>query len=411
MSGFFSKKETESKTRPEGKKYSCTACGLFKDAETPKMQIQGKFRSQILVIGDFPNSKEDAAGKLWIDHKGDILKSTLQECGINLYKDCYSLNSVNCTPHLGLSEKLDKHKIACCRKVIVSKVIEQYKPKLIITLGTYALYSVIGNRWKKDFDDIYKWRGFTIPDRDLNCWICPTFSPAWISSGNENQDFELIFKQDIKRAVDKLFQPLPPLHIPRINVIEDLSIIDKFETITEMAAFDYEATGLKPYNKKQEILTASIAVSIDNVFVFKMPKTEEQLLPFINFLKNKNIKKVAANMKYEDTWSKVKLKTTVRGWIHDTMLAAHQLDNRPGVTGLKFQVYVNFGVVDYDEEVAPHLKAPDDNPNSLNKLKEFMESSPENENKVLTYNAWDSIWEYRLALVQMETINNSIKPF
>ncbi len=41
-------------------------------------------------------------------------------------------------------------------------------------------------------------------------------------------------------------------------------------------------------------------------------------------------------MKYEDTWSREKLKQQGKGWLWDSMIAAHILDNRPGVTGLKF---------------------------------------------------------------------------
>ena len=44
MAGFFTKKETESKTRPDGKTYSCYSCGLYKNAKSAKMQPVGEFK-------------------------------------------------------------------------------------------------------------------------------------------------------------------------------------------------------------------------------------------------------------------------------------------------------------------------------------------------------------------------------
>jgi hypothetical protein len=84
------------------------------------------------------------------------------------------------------------------------------------------------------------------------------------------------------------------------------------------------------------------------------------------------------------------------------MNTAHILDNRQGICGLKFQSYVNFGVIDYDSHIAPYLKSqPDQGANAKNKIKEFIKKF--GINPVLTYCALDSLYGYRLTQKQKQT--------
>jgi len=120
---------------------------------------------------------------------------------------------------------------------------------------------------------------------------------------------------------------------------------------------------------------------------------------------------MAHNLKFEESWSYERLKTRVRGWYWDSMLAAHLLDNRAGITGLKFQTYVNFGIVNYNETVSPWLQAVDGkNANSLNRLQEFFATKKGRE-ETLKYCSLDSIYEYRLALKQQKQIEVLSLPF
>jgi len=80
------------------------------------------------------------------------------------------------------------------------------------------------------------------------------------------------------------------------------------------------------------------------------------------------------------------------------------MDNRPGITGLKFQTYVNFGIVDYASEIEPYLHASDDsNGNAINRIQELC-NKPFGEAKLLKYCALDAIYEYRLAMLQQSEI-------
>ena len=136
-----------------------------------------------------------------------------------------------------------------------------------------------------------------------------------------------------------------------------------------------------------------------------IPEDKKKLQPFIEYLKDRKRKKIAQNMKFEETWSSVILKTPVQGWKLDTMLMTHILDNRKGITSVKFQTYVQFGVVDYASEVSPFLKSIDpESANSMNRIEELI-STKDGKKKLLVYCGYDSIYEYRLAMLQMNLLN------
>ena len=75
----------------------------------------------------------------------------------------------------------------------------------------------------------------------------------------------------------------------------------------------------------------------------------------------------------------------------------HCLDNRKGVTGLKFQTYVNFGITDYDSDIHKFLSATDEylGANSINKIEDFI--SQYGVHSLLDYNGMDSTVGLELA--------------
>ena len=151
----------------------------------------------------------------------------------------------------------------------------------------------------------------------------------------------------------------------------------------------------------------SIATSENESIVFKMPgKDSVNLQRIKEILADKNISKIAHNMQFEDTWTKVILGVDVQGWEWDSMLAAHVLDNRSGYTGLKFQALINFGLYDYSSEIESYLKGVEEkDANSMNRVDDFINKVPNGEQKLLTYCGVDSLVEYRLAQYQRGLIN------
>lgn len=414
--GFFTSEEKETKPK-KVKERSCVTCGLYKDCISPRMKPYGNFKKGILNIAESSGEYEDSNGKPFQSRAGKLLQRTYRNLGIDLFEDCLNINAVSCRAMdaKGNNRTPTNEEIITCRRRVL-RVIEEYKPKVIILLGFSAIFSVIGERWKKDIGTITKWRGWMIPDQDFHAWICPTFHPSYVERANEKTEVEeLIWKQDLQQAFNLVNAPFPEYKEPEIEVIEDLSLLNyktlgnaKVRSVPELIAFDYETTGLKPHAEGHEIICCSVAYSPDHVYVFMMPKIRRERRPFINMLADPNIKKIASNMKFETAWSQHMFNQFVEGWEWDTMIMSHILDNRRSITGLKFQTYVHFGVIDYASEIAPYLEGDKDNANSFNKIKELLEI-PGGKEKLLKYCALDSIFEYRLMLRQQTLIKvNSV---
>jgi uracil-DNA glycosylase family 4 len=409
MKGFFTNQETQSSiVMANSKKLSCMACGLYKGPlKNPKLPPFGKFKKGILNIGEFTTIADDDAGKPFQGKEHGIY-SVYKQFGIDIEEDCLNINAVMCTP---LERKTEKqriptgHEIACCTINVVN-VIKTYKPKLIVLFGKIALTNVIGHVWKASLNGIDTWRGFVIPDQTFQAWIAPVFSVSYVKI-KQKQEVEVIWKQDIERALSKLNEPFP-IHVqPEIKIIKNLNVLDIIPNHSAIA-IDFETTGKKPHVPGHWIVTCSIAINGNQVYVFKMPRSKERRLPLIRLLKNPYIKKLGHNIKYEDEWSFVILGTRIKNWFWCSMQAAHILDNRAGITNLKFQYYINFGIAGYETEVNKWMQAEDDkNANSFNKMKEFT-SSPAGLLLTLTYNAYDSAYEYRLAEKQMKLIGISL---
>jgi DNA polymerase-1 len=117
------------------------------------------------------------------------------------------------------------------------------------------------------------------------------------------------------------------------------------------------------------------------------------------FFLNKNIKKIAHNLKFEDLWLSFFLKMEIKNWWFDTIIAAHIIDNRSGITGLKDQTYFNFGIAGYDDDIAPFLKSKNKGGNEINRIKEA------DMNQVLLYNGLDSLYTYRLYKKQIQEMS------
>jgi uracil-DNA glycosylase family 4 len=399
--GFFTKKQAESKSRPGGKSYTCASCGLYKHVLSPKMEEYGEFEMGILNVGEAPGKTEDRKGRQWQGKVGRLLQITYDELGVDLFKDCLNINSVNCFPtnSKGFVRAPDPYEVDCCRRVKVMPVIDRYKPKVIILLGGSALRSVIGSRWKKDLDGITRWRGFQIPDRDLNAWVCPVFHPSYVARMDSNE-ITNIWENDLRNAFRMVDVPLPEFKDDTdcIRIIDDP---DDLRDFGDLVTIDYEATGLKPHRKEHQLICGSVAYDEDNVDVFMFPEDPKKASKFVSMLKDKSVKKIAHNMKYEVNWSRAKLGTRINGLKWDSMLAAHILDGRTRGNGLKFLVYVNFGVIDYSEEISSYLKLKDDKDgNALNGIKDLLENE-ELKRKLLLYCGLDSLYEHRLATMQI----------
>lgn len=403
MQGFFTK--TEVPTKSTRGVLSCVSCGLYKSATSPKIAPYGNFRKGIMVIGEAPGEEEDRKGRPWQGKVGRALQQRYQQLDVDLFEDCISLNAVNCRPvdKKGNNRAPTEQEIACCRSKVLAAV-KTHQPKVIILHGNAAVSSLItGHRWRWSQSGIFTWRGWTIPDREYNAWVCPTFHPSFIERQEPQSEAAVVWERDLRQAFAKLEDPFPTVGPEEDCVVVshdvDAVLRELSKQQTGMLAFDIETTGIKPYNKADHrIVSISFCNEPDRAYAIPFPDSPKQLRLLKRILENPKVSKVAANMKFEDNWLVTLHGFQPRPWGFDTMQAAHILDNRPGITGLKFQAYVQFGTPNYDEEISAYLKSRDSNtPNRIMELTK----TPASFNKLLLYNGMDSLLTYRLAVEQM----------
>lgn len=331
------------------------SCKLDKGCRSPKMPVTGKGRLKILILAEAPGEQEDARNTQLIGPAGQVLRDSLAEFGIDLDRDCRKTNAVRCRPPG--NRRPTGQEIATCVPHVWEE-IKAHPPRLIIPLGQVAVESFLLGRTAKTPSSIGAWRGFCIPDQKAGCWVCPTFHPSYIlrsqqgrairgKASREKSVEEFTFKTDLERALNHLRTPFPS--IPLQEWTGDKVRVKKGTTI----AFDYETTGLRPWEKGQRILSVGIS---DGKWAGAVPLTREFAREWKQVLVDPSIRKIAHNMKFEHQWSAHCLGVEVRGWVWDTMLAAHVIDNRPGITSLKTAAYLALGVDDWGGEVRSSLK-------------------------------------------------------
>lgn len=385
--GFFGTDIVQS-IRESGKN-SCLYCGRFNDAPVPRLGGFGGFQKQILILVPQPGGKDT-------DGVHVVGKITKVLSGLNCDVSSAALTIAVNRCH---GDDPSIKQVECCRKNVMA-VIKEKSPAAIIAFGKNALFSLIGDRYPEALGAFDVWRGQIIPDQELGCWIHPVWAPDDVYM--DRPEMVKTWQDDLAWALTYYRMPFRKYTEPEIVYLDnDLSELNNIQS--GVISFDYETTGIKPHAPGHRIVCASVAVSADKVYAFMLPETRSAREPFLQLLRNPEVGKMAHNMKFEDTWSRVRLRTEVQGWQWDSMLAAHILDNRTSTNSLKFQTYVHFGVIDYASEVSPYLRGKEDGANSLNRIMELIKTASGRQ-QLLKYCAMDSIFQYRLSILQKNKI-------
>ena len=390
MQGFFNLTKPVSNIRPATCGLSCT---LNKGCQSPKMPVTGKGRMKILVIAEAPGEQEDEQNIQLIGPAGQLLRKTLAKYDVDLDRDCRKTNAVRCRPPE--NRKPTRDEIAACQPHIWDE-IKTNPPKMILTLGQVALESLLLNHVKK-IGQIGRWRGMTIPDQKAGCWICPTFHPSYILRSQRGRAIrgkslpalsaeELVFGLDIKAALEKVEEPFPVMLVPEILSPSQIDFPDMARA-GQVIAIDYETTGLRPYRSGHQIVSTGVCWG-DKAVAFPMfPKLARQ---WKKVLADPGIKKVFHNAKFELQWAQHCLGTETKGVIWDSMIAAHIIDNRRNICGLKHQAYLALGMSDWSGDVKF-----DSDINGFNSLKDSGATE-----ELLKYNAMDAWVTFQLYLRQ-----------
>lgn len=396
----------------------CYECGLLMGCFTPKMSVHGQGNSDVMIVAEAPGESEDRQGVPLVGKAGQRLRELLNELGVDLDQDCWKTNSVVCRPPA--NARPTPRQIELCRQRLF-KNIRSLGPRVIIPLGECSVESIIGPEWGGSVRPLARWVGHRIPSRKFNAWLCPTYHPSYLIRVEEKMPaLKTIMMTHLENAFDQSTKGRPfgdSYELPSGGVPvwekESVEIMDNAKDIARRLrgirkaggtiAFDFETTGLKPYHADHKIVSCSICYDGAETFSFLLLDQEPLVLNGLRkLLADPTIRKVAANTKFETLWSKWKLGVDVQGWIWDTMLVAHYLDNRKHICGLKFQSYVQFGVPDYSAAVSPYLKSSK-GASDFNRILDLVQDS---KTELLVYNGLDSLFEYKLFEKQKEAFDS-----
>ncbi len=391
--GFFSASKARSK-QPLSKVAKCGACRLKRGCKYPQMPITGKGGKKILIVLQTPESEDTYKTQ----SKGTyttFVRNMLRSLGVSMKDDCWKINAVICrtpkdrAPH-------DKEVDAC--RPFLFQAIEKYQPNVIIPMGGAAVKSLIEPLFGDSVDSLRRWVGQQIPSHKHNCWICPTYHPKYLIELDGDTGSK-IARGHIRKAVALKEPPFPYGDIPKYEdevVLEHSPrLASKWLRVMSKKAqymtFDYETNMLKPESKEARIVCCSVCFRRGRTLSF--PWHGEAIDTTLGLLQSP-LKKIAANLKFEDRWTRTIHDIQVENWFWDTMLAAHIINNGPKVSGLKFQSYVNFGLPVYNQHLDNLLRGPGSNlPNQIDQI---------DLDDLLLYGGIDSLMEHLLAMKQMK---------
>jgi len=382
----------------------CGRCGLYKKCRSPKMPVTGEGRLGVLVVAEAPGQEEDKQNVQLVGPAGKTLRRYLREIDVDLDRDCWKTNAVICYP----GRNPTPEEVLNCRSNLL-RTVRKLEPEMILLLGGPAISSLIGWLWRENPGEVGRWVGWRIPSQRLNAWVCPSYHPSYVmrveNAKNKTRNQEqgrvvsIMFREHLRRAFELKGRPWKkrPEFEKQVRVL--VSVEEAVEAIESMlcsqsevpAAFDYETNMLKPDSGQAEIVSCSMSNGEETIAFPMLPEICEAVVKFLR----SPVPKIAHNMKFEDRWSRAVLKTPVRRRCWCTMQTAHVLDNRRGISGLKFQAFARLGQAAYDEQVAPYLEGGSNLPNRIRQV---------DMQDLLLYNGLDSLLTWHLFRKQEEDL-------
>jgi uracil-DNA glycosylase family 4 len=146
----------------------CEKCKLSK-ARTQVVYGVGNPSADLMFIGEAPGRDEDLQGEPFVGRAGHLLTDIIKAMKLTR-NDVYIANVIKCRPPENRNPEPDE--LEACRPYI-RRQVEIIQPKVIVTLGRFALQSLTG----KDYG-ISSARGKWLEYEGVK--VMPTYHPAYL---------------------------------------------------------------------------------------------------------------------------------------------------------------------------------------------------------------------------------------
>jgi uracil-DNA glycosylase family 4 len=413
MKGFFElEKPVKPKAPVKKKSLDCEACGLYKQVKSPRMPVTGYGRKGVFGLGEGPGRKEDEQNKQFVGDSGDLLREALTENGYQLDRDFYKQNAVRCRPtdSEGNNRPPSKEELQCCEQFWRTDITDK-KPKFIFLFGGKAVEAFYGDRGHSITSDlsIGRWVRTCVPDVKTEAWIVSLYHPSFAI---RTPDAKVRFKKDVKWGLEQLDRKPPEFpdwkkQVAIITRFDDLwKLFQRIEAHRLPIVIDYETSGLRPYKSGHHVWSASIYFNRKAYsFPYSYPNhwTADQFEKiegcFKKILADPEVPKIAQSIQMEDSWSRRVIGQPVIGWLHDTMVCSHVINEHRKFTGLDFQTFINWGY-EYGENIAPFKNL--DETTGFNRMHEVPLL------ELLEYNGLDSLFAGMLFERQVRIIGENL---
>jgi len=332
----------------------CNKCSLFKTCKKPCIQSSGPVPTDIMLVGTNPGADEDEQGFNFVGAAGKRLDIMLKEVPLER-RNLRIANLVRCkTPD---NREPTKEEIKTCSPYLEEE-IKEANPHIIVPLGGIALQYILG------LEGSTKWAGTRHWSKKYNCWIMPTYHPAYICRALGLQDTMVDHLKNVVEWLKNPVEPDPPKYVVA-NTIEKAKRL--FSRLNEVDIFsvDLETSGLD--FRKDKILCCSFSWKERTGVVLPIlqqdckelwkPAEKKWIIEQLKKVLEGNIHKIGQNLKFDIQFLKV-FGIKLNNYKFDTMLAHHLLDENAGREGhgldtMVLRYFPDMGK--YDEGLSKYL--------------------------------------------------------
>ena len=185
----------------------CQRCRLA-SGRTQVVFGVGNPQATIMFVGEAPGFYEDRQGGPFVGAAGRLLNELLQSAGLSR-NDIYIANVIKCRPPDNRDPLPDE--VDTCKPFLFQQ-IELIKPKVVCTLGNFAMQTLLGKKV-----GIMKMRGQSFQVQ--NFWVFPMLHPAAaLHQGNLKETIADDFRK-LKAFLDRRQEaPAPATPAEQMNL-------------------------------------------------------------------------------------------------------------------------------------------------------------------------------------------------
>ena len=170
-------------------------CNLKKNASKIVFS-DGSIKSQVMIIGDGPEQKDDELGKPFVGDAGNLLNKMLRAINIER-ENVYITNVVNYRPPNNRKPEISEiNRYSEYLKEHISII----DPKIIILMGSTAMDAILGSN-KKISKERGLWKEVIIKQKNYETIV--TFHPAYLLRKPDQKKFSWEDLKIIRKKIDE----------------------------------------------------------------------------------------------------------------------------------------------------------------------------------------------------------------